>query len=227
MKIPPKRSNTTSLDWKLGDKEVSVSKPTTHLGIIRSEKNENISAVIFLTDIMIPLIAIFYVVTIAGATSSCQTEDGQYDVTVNFRGKNGQETPKSTVIAFYAYISKPIPNPSSGRRLIFDVPTTNQGNGYNSNTGVFTCPKTGTYVFVLVVRLYSAYHSIQLMINNSVNGTSFHNAQNDDNTSSSTVVVNVSKGDTVYVRTHSKYKGVGNIHTNTYGRTTFSGWLLN
>ncbi|VDH94176.1 Hypothetical predicted protein [Mytilus galloprovincialis] len=40
MKIPPKRSNTTSSDWKLGDNEVSVSKTTTHLGIIRSEKNE-------------------------------------------------------------------------------------------------------------------------------------------------------------------------------------------
>ncbi|VDI66492.1 Hypothetical predicted protein [Mytilus galloprovincialis] len=40
MKIPPKRSNTTSSDWKLGDNEVSVSKTTTHLGINRSEKNE-------------------------------------------------------------------------------------------------------------------------------------------------------------------------------------------
>ncbi|CAC5378829.1 unnamed protein product [Mytilus coruscus] len=40
MKIPPKRSNITTLDWKLGDKEVSVSKTTTHLGIIRSVKNE-------------------------------------------------------------------------------------------------------------------------------------------------------------------------------------------
>ena len=124
-------------------------------------------------------------------------------------------------------MSKPITNPSSGRRLIFDVPTTNQGSGYNSHTGVFTSPKTGTYVFVLVVRLYTAIHSIQLMINNSVYGTTFHNAQNDDNTFSSTVVANVSKGDTVYVRTHSKYKEVGNIYTNAYGRTTFSGWLLN
>ncbi|CAC5369743.1 unnamed protein product [Mytilus coruscus] len=121
---------------------------------------------------------------------------GQYDVTVNFRGKNGLETPKSTIIAFYAYMSKPITNPSSGRRLIFDVLTTNQGSGYNSHTGVFTSPKTGTYVFVLVVRLYSALHSIQLMINNSVYGTTFLNAKNADSTVSSTAVANVSKGDT-------------------------------
>ncbi|CAC5387499.1 unnamed protein product [Mytilus coruscus] len=40
MKIPPKRSNITTSDWKLGDKEVSVSKTTTHVGIIRSVKNE-------------------------------------------------------------------------------------------------------------------------------------------------------------------------------------------
>ncbi|XP_052064739.1 uncharacterized protein LOC127704642 [Mytilus californianus] len=151
-------------------------------------------------------------VTFAGATSSCQTEDGQYDVTVNFRGKNGQETPKSTIIAFYAFMSKPITNPSSGRRLIFDVLTTKQDSGYNSHTGVFTSPKTGTYVFVLVVRLYSALHSIQLMINNSVYGITFLNAKKADSTVSSAVVANVSKGDTAYVRTHSTYKGMGNIY---------------
>lgn len=36
VKIPPKRS---TVDWILGDKEVSVSKTTTHLGMIRSVKN--------------------------------------------------------------------------------------------------------------------------------------------------------------------------------------------
>ncbi|CAC5410296.1 COL8A [Mytilus coruscus] len=166
-------------------------------------------------------------VTIIGATTSCRTADGQYDVTVNYRGKNGQETSKSTVIAFYAFMSKSIKNPGVGRRLVFDVIKTNQGGAYNSHTGVFTCPKNGTYVFVWVVRLDPAYHSFELMVNNSVYGSTYLYNKDTDGSNSGTVVADVSKGDSVYVRMHSSYKGVGILHSNEHGRTAFSGWLLN
>ncbi|CAC5410295.1 COL8A [Mytilus coruscus] len=163
----------------------------------------------------------------SATTSSCRTADGQFDVTVNYRGKNGQETPKSTVIAFYAFISKAISNPGVGRRLVFDVVKTNQGGAYNSHTGVFTCPKTGTYVFVWVIRLNSAYHSFELMINNSMFGSTYLYNENADGNVSGTVVAYVSKDDSIYVRMHSSYKGVGELYTDKYGRTAFSGWLLN
>ncbi|CAC5384216.1 C1QL [Mytilus coruscus] len=159
--------------------------------------------------------------------SSCRTADGQYDVTVNYRGKNGKENPESRVIAFYAFMSKMIKNPGVGRRLIFDVVKTNQGSGYNSHTGVFTCPKTGIYVFVWVVRLYSARNSTELMVNNSVYGSLYLRNTNSDGIVSGTVVAHVSKGDSVYVRIHSSHEGSGYINSNTYGKTTFSGWLLN
>ncbi|VDI27986.1 Hypothetical predicted protein [Mytilus galloprovincialis] len=166
-------------------------------------------------------------VNLADATTSCRTADDQYDVTVNYRGERGIKTPKSTVIAFYTFMSKHIRNPGVGRRLVFDVVKTSKGGGYNSHTGVFTCPKTGIYVFVWVVRVNSGYYPFDLMINNSVYGTTYLNNVNRDSSVSGTVVAHVSKGDSVYVRMHSFYKGKGALHSNGNGRTSFSGWLLN
>ncbi|XP_052065242.1 caprin-2-like [Mytilus californianus] len=179
-----------------------------------------------LTSMFISGIVVFYMVTFAGATSSCRTADGQYDVTVNYRGKNGQETSKSTVIVFYAFMSKSIRSPAVGRRLVFDLIKTNQGGGYNRHTVVFTCPRNGTYVFVWV-RLVSAYHSFEFMINNSVYGSTYIYNKYTDGSDSGTVVANVSKGDSVYVRMHSSYKGIGKLNSNEHGRPAFSGWLLN
>ncbi|OPL33434.1 hypothetical protein AM593_07516, partial [Mytilus galloprovincialis] len=71
------------------------------------------------------------------AESSCQTTDGRYEVSVTGKSINIETTPQ--VIAFSAYISKDL-YPGAGRRLVFDVTKTNQGKGYNSHTGVFTCP---------------------------------------------------------------------------------------
>ncbi|XP_071123696.1 complement C1q-like protein 4 [Mytilus edulis] len=180
-----------------------------------------------LTSMLISWIVVFYVVTVADATTSCQTADGQYAVTVNYRGKNRQETPKTTVVAFYAFISKNIRNPGVGRRLVFDVAKTNEGGGYNSHTGVFTCPKTGIYVFVWVVRVHSGYYPFDLMINNSVYGTTYLSNVDRDSSVSGTVVAHVSKGDSIYVRVHSSFKGKGALYSDGNGRSSFSGWLLN
>ncbi|VDI49698.1 Hypothetical predicted protein [Mytilus galloprovincialis] len=173
-----------------------------------------------LTSMILVCFATIYVY----AEDSCQSKEGGYDVTVNVRGEPRKEIPE--VIAFHAYISKNV-IPGAGERLVFDVTKANQGSGYNSNTGVFTCPKTGMYVFVWVVRMVTAEHSTELMINNSVYGSTFLRAKKgDDGSVSGTVVAHVSKGDTVYVRNHSVYAGDGRIHTNVHGKPTFSGWLL-
>ncbi|CAG2255316.1 C1QL [Mytilus edulis] len=176
---------------------------------------------------LISWIVIFCVVTVADATTSCRTADGQYDVTVNFRGKHEPKTRKSTVIAFYAFMSLRSAKPGIGQRLVFDVMKTNEGGGYNRHTGVFTCPKTGIYVFVWVVRLGSAYHSFELMVNNSVYGSTYLYNHATGSSVSGTVVVHASEGDSIYVRAHSTHKGTGELNSNIHGRTTFSGWLLN
>ncbi|CAC5369657.1 COL8A [Mytilus coruscus] len=168
-----------------------------------------------LTSVILVCFANIYVY----AENSCQRKDGGYDVTINVRGQPSKEIRE--VIAFHAYISK------DADRLVFDVTKANQGNGYNSNTGVFTCPKTGMYVFVWVIRMVTAEHSTELMINNSVFGSTFLRAKKgDDGSVSGTAIAHVSKGDTVYVRNHSAYAGDGRILSNLHGKPTFSGWLL-
>ncbi|XP_052095441.1 adiponectin-like [Mytilus californianus] len=171
------------------------------------------------------IILVFVVVNrYVSAESSCQTTDGRYEVSVISSSIHSETIPQ--VIAFHAYISKHV-IPGAGRRLVFDVTKTNQGSGYNSHTGVFTCPKSGMYVFVWVIRIYSGEHSTELMINNSVYGSTFLRAKSgDDGSVSGTVVAYVSKGDTVYIRNNSVLAGDGQIVSNVNGKPTFSGWLL-
>ncbi|VDI20290.1 Hypothetical predicted protein [Mytilus galloprovincialis] len=172
-----------------------------------------------LTSIIFVFVATGYVI----AESSCHTTDGLYEVNVIDRSV-GKKIPQ--VIAFYAYKTKNV-NPGAGRRIVFEKTMTNDGNGYNSHTGVFTCPKTGIYVFIWVIRMFHSEHSTELMINNTLYGATFLRASDgDDATVSGTVVAHVSKGDAVYVRNRPKYGGYGNIYSNEIGKTSFSGWLL-
>ncbi|XP_063419935.1 caprin-2-like [Mytilus trossulus] len=174
-----------------------------------------------LTSIILVLVVITADVS---AESSCQTTDGRYEVSITGRGIESEKIPQ--VIAFHAYISKHV-FPGAGRRFVFDVTKTNQGKGYNNHTGVFTCPKTGMYVFVWVMRSLAGEHSTELMINDSVYGSTFLRAKNgDDGSVSGTVVAHVTKGDSVYVRNHSVLAGDGMIASNLHGQSTFSGWLL-
>ena len=50
-------------------------------------------------------------------------------------------------IGFYATLSSRN-NYGKKQTVIFDNVLTNDGNGYDDRTGVFTCPVTGTYMFV-------------------------------------------------------------------------------
>ncbi|CAC5416412.1 C1QL [Mytilus coruscus] len=116
------------------------------------------------------------------------------------------------LVAFYAYMSNPENNPSAHLTLIYDVSVTNVGNGYNHVTGIFTAPRSGVYVFIWVTRVYSGEHPTELMINNAVYGVTFLRARSGgDGSVSGTVVANVNKGDSVFVRVHSSYPGDGYI----------------
>ena len=134
---------------------------------------------------------------------------------------------ESGIVAFYARMSSIEPNPSAHHTLIFDNVHTNVGSGYNGVTGIFTAPQEGIYVFTWVIRMVTAEHSTELMHNNDVLGATFLRAKNgDDGSVSGTVVTHLTKGDVVFVRIHSQYIGDGNIHSNTHGQPSFSGWLL-
>ena len=135
---------------------------------------------------------------------------------------------QNDVIAFYAYMSQVEVNPGAHHTLVFDVDKTNVGSAYSPNTGVFTAPRSGVYVFIWKIRMYVAEHSTELVVNADVYGATFVREKNgDDGSVTGTVVAQLSEGDEVFVRTHASFAGDGNIHSNTHGQPSFSGWILN
>ena len=88
-------------------------------------------------------------------------------------------------------------------------------------------PVTGVYVFVWVIRVHEAEHSMDLMVNDTVYGTIFvREKNNDDGGVSGTVVAHASRGDVVFVRIHPTFPGDGDIWSDSNGYPSFSGWLL-
>ncbi|XP_053385498.1 complement C1q-like protein 2 [Mercenaria mercenaria] len=106
----------------------------------------------------------------------------------------------------------------------YNVIWTNKGNGYDSSTGVFTCPQAGLYTFIYHGISETAgtmnldvYKNDQYQI-----GTYAHNA-NDYASASNSITLSLQNGDRVYIKGHGT--------SVLYGRadevySTFSGFLL-
>ena len=107
--------------------------------------------------------------------------------------------------------------------LIFTSVILNVGNGYNPSTGVFTSPVAGTYVFYVTSVEYLTLGLMLDIVLNGVSkvrtvGSSFAGCM----TGTNMVVLNLQKGDSVWVR-HFSGKG---YYTNPVPVTTFTGLLL-
>ena len=114
-----------------------------------------------------------------------------------------------------------------GTKLVFNRAVTNVLNAYNKATGVYIVPKAGLYVFTWVAREHKSQHSIELMVNKDIRGATFKRAQNnDDGSVSGTAVLQVKKGDEVYLRFHSGLNEKQRVHNNHHGRSSFSGYRL-
>lgn len=131
-------------------------------------------------------------------------------------------------IAFYAYMATTLSSPGNLRTLIFDAIFTNEGNGYNHHMGVFTAPRTGLYVFTWTIRAGHSYLNTQLIVNGLIYGWMYSSADNYygyTDTSSTTAVVRVTAGSSVYVRTGPTSTS-GTIYSGNEGYSTFSGWTI-
>lgn len=114
-------------------------------------------------------------------------------------------------------------NPGGGHTIVFDVEMTNFKNGYNKHTGVFTVPVDGLYSLTWVTRVEcSKSYTSQLHVNKRIVGSTF--AYCGYNTVTGNAIVNLRKGDAVFVHTLA---GSGQIRSNEFGRTSFSGFLVN
>ena len=132
------------------------------------------------------------------------------------------------IIAFYAYMSHNEVHPGPHHTIIFDVPVTNVGNGYNHFSGIFSVPSSGVYVFSWTIAdSPQGFIFSELVVNSDVIGGILTQTLTDNDRISTTglVVKEVAAGNVVYVRTSS----TGGIHGDIQSlspvqRSSFSGW---
>ena len=125
-------------------------------------------------------------------------------------------------VAFTAGVTSGSSTWNSGT-LIFNSVILNVGNGYNPNTGVFTSPVAGTYVFyVTAVEYRDQGISVDIVLNSvsKVRTMGFSDANHQ--TGTNMVVLNLQNGDSVWVR-HFYGKG---FYTQSVPMTTFTGFLI-
>ena len=110
--------------------------------------------------------------------------------------------------------------------LIFNVIKTNQGQGLSRTTGVFRAPQSGIYVFTWTIRVYRGIHCVELIVNGRpVGALVSHTAVGDNETGSTTVVVNANEGEDVFLRTKMLFNS-GGIVSGSHGYSSFAGWKL-
>ncbi|XP_056604414.1 caprin-2 isoform X2 [Triplophysa dalaica] len=108
--------------------------------------------------------------------------------------------------------------------IAFELLHTNIGEMFDTATGRFTCPASGTYVFIFhILKLaVSVPLYINLMRNEEVMVSAYANdGAPDHETASNHVVLQLFQGDQVWLRLHR-----GAIYGSSWKYSTFSGFLL-
>ena len=126
-------------------------------------------------------------------------------------------------VEFYAYLGTELSHVPVGTTLKFDGVGNNQGNGYDNSTGVFTCPSSGLYLFMVYIMPHEGSEvSVSLMYN----GQGFAHAaaepsfNGQDITGATARAFRLNKGDRVWVEV------INQDSSFWYSYTSFSGLLI-
>ena len=112
----------------------------------------------------------------------------------------------------------------ANKKVIYDKVLVNIGNGYSAQTGVFTCPRDGEYVFTWSIMsngdsqdcyAYIYRNGVKSLLTEALErgGSQYEVASN-------TEMFHLSVGDTVWIQTDSCF------YFHGYPSTAFSGWKL-
>ena len=112
----------------------------------------------------------------------------------------------------------------ANKRIVYNMVLTNTGNGYSAQTGVFTCPCDGEYVFTWNTmnshddqdcQAYIYRNGVAGLVTQSSEGGGSYNE-----VASNTIVYHLTKGDSVWIQTGTcgYFRG--------FPCTAFSGWRL-
>lgn len=132
---------------------------------------------------------------------------------------------KTEIIAFYAQLSADQWNLHANAVVVFGRMILNSGSAYDANTGIFTAPKKGTYVFTWTMLSAQGKHfHTTVVLNGMVMGYNFvdgrtGNSHNASGTSSA--IIKMKKNDKVWIRTYNRF---GEFAYKTWA--SFSGYRL-
>ncbi|KAL4226161.1 positive regulation of dendritic spine morphogenesis [Mactra antiquata] len=127
-------------------------------------------------------------------------------------------------VAFYAHLGNHhFEHAGVNQIIIYDSIVTNVGNGYNDSLGAFTAPVDGIYVFssTMVALQHRNAHSSFFKNSDRINTMFASGVESQYDTSSSTIVLQLSKGDVITVR-----NGDADTSIHGYDHSSFSGFLL-
>ncbi|XP_053408210.1 uncharacterized protein LOC128559764 [Mercenaria mercenaria] len=140
--------------------------------------------------------------------------------------------PRQTIgggIAFTAFLDHD-GDYGAGQIITFNKIITNDGNGYNMHTGVFTCPEEGMYLFTFFVGergemdgVTQIYADLIINSNNIIDAFAETRHYQEDAQGGNAVVIRLKLGDSVWVR--SRIAG-HHIEGNTARTTSFTGVYL-
>ena len=132
----------------------------------------------------------------------------------------------SEQVAFTATVTQYMTS-QHGQTLVFPHIITNVGGGYNGNTGVFTAPRDGVYVFFCKITSYSdpsdMYYEFILNGSAKTHNLVYGRSANPYRTSSNSIVLQLTHGDRVWI---NMVNGGKHFSYGAGGDQTFSGYLL-
>ena len=124
-------------------------------------------------------------------------------------------------VAFFAKLSTNFLQATHNQTIVFDHVVTNQGNGYHSSHGIFTCTTPGLYVFSVTLTTSSQYAHARL-VKNTDEIAMLHMSGHWEQ-SSHTAVIELKIGDLVSVVSHDS---TVNIDYTGGDYSSFAGFLL-
>ncbi|XP_063425619.1 heavy metal-binding protein HIP-like [Mytilus trossulus] len=128
---------------------------------------------------------------------------------------------KKIVIAFTASLSA-AKSIGINEVVKFDKVWTNEGNGYHSNSGVFTAPKTGFYQISATIMSPNGKYFHSYLMKNNKQTVGMYPGQG-HHTGAANIVLKLKKGDRVYIRHASN---IESIYSDSNHYSMFSGFLI-
>ncbi|OWF40610.1 C1q-related factor-like [Mizuhopecten yessoensis] len=127
--------------------------------------------------------------------------------------------------AFSASLSNRMSKFNRDEKIIMDNVLTNDGNGYDPLTGVFTCHVPGTYVFHVTIQVEDGHSfGAEIVKNGQEIAWVLAEPMRSRASASTSVIVNLAIGDTVFVRSDGYFDQQSASIDDQF--TSFSGFLI-